>query len=192
MNKRIFKRWIIFVILFYFVALVIGIMLKKYDTGDGEPLYNTFKDLLPLIVAIPVVWLGYCFHCRLAYLRDVRELWSKIVVAVQEAIQYTHLKNPSQSIYGTVLMDLSIATEELRAIFINIGEGRERIGLYPYESIKTIHAQISCLSFGTQFTGKNAKVARHKIVASWKEFRKHYLNELERSVPTDIDSPFFE
>ena len=98
MNQRAFRRNVIFVIALYMSAIIAGIWLKLLDPYNNEaPAYSTFKDLIPLLIAIPAAWLGYCFQRRQAYLKDVRELWSKLVASVQDAIQYTHLPAPEHS-----------------------------------------------------------------------------------------------
>ena len=190
MNEYVFKKKVVCITVVYFLAFFSGIVLKIYDSSQDEFLYNTFKDLVPLIIVIPALWLGYYFHRRLAYLKDVRELWSKIVSVVQESIQYTHLNAPGQSEYGNVLNNLSIAMEEMRAVFANISESEENIGLFPFETIKTIHGKISSLNFGSKFNTADAKKVRRQIIDLWKDFRKHFLTELERSVPANTDSPF--
>ncbi|MHA6884640.1 hypothetical protein [Ralstonia pseudosolanacearum] len=177
----------------YVVAVGIGIGLKLLDPFNKDaPAYATFKDLVPLIIAIPAAWLGYCFQRRQAYLKDVRDLWSKLVLSVQDSIQYTHLSAPEQPDYARVLKGLSVTTEEVRAVFANVGEAERRIGLYPYEGIKNIHGEISFLGFGEGFSREKATLARQRIVVLWKALRWHYLTELERGVPAHPDSPFLE
>jgi hypothetical protein len=192
MNERRFKTNIFSVIAAYCVAVVLGVSLKIYDPGKDAPLYSTFKDLVPLIIAIPAAWLAYCFQRRQAYLKDVRELWSMVVVAIQDSIQYTHFRSPEQSDYGKVLCSLSTAIEEMRTVFMNVGEEGESIGLFPFESIKTIHTKVSSLGFGTHFNSEDAKAARYEIVELFKKLRRCYLAELQRGVPANIDTPFLK
>lgn len=193
MNERVFRRNVLVVIAVYGVAIAVGIGLRLLDTCNKDaPVYTTFKDLVPLIIAIPAAWLGYCFQRRQAYLKDVRDLWSKMVVAVQDSLQYTFLLEPGQPEYGRVLKGLSITMEELRAVFENVGEGESRIGLFPFESIKSIYGKVSDLGFGAQFKPKEAKQAREEILILWKKLRSHYLSELERGIPVRPDSPFLD
>jgi hypothetical protein len=191
MNERRFRRNAFLVIGTYCLFLVLGVALRFCDPKGG-PIYGTFKDCIPLIIAIPAAWLGYCFQRRQAYLKDVRELWSRLVAAIQDAIQYTHLKAPDQDDYGKVLKTLSAATEELRAVFTNVGEAQGQAGLFPFESIKVIYAKVSELGFGEKFVPNVASVVRKDIVQLWKRMRRHFLMELERGLPAQVDSPFLE
>jgi hypothetical protein len=191
MNDSIFKRNVILVITIYTIALIAGIILKSIDPANRDSVpYNTFKDLVPLIIAIPAAWLSYCFQRRQAYLKDVKDLWAKLAGAVQDAIQYTHRTAPDQVEFGKVLKALSLATEEIRAVFANVGEDKNSVGLFPFESIKSIHKKVSSLKFGSEFKVDDAATVRCETVSLWKKLRSHYLSELERGVPANIDSPF--
>jgi hypothetical protein len=152
----------------------------------------TTRDSIPLLIAIPAAWLGYCLQRRQSYLKDVRDLWSKLVPAVQDAIQYTHLTTPPQTEYAKLNRSLSIAIEELRAIFANVGARQGQAGLFPFEKIKTIQGIVSRLGFGEGVTTETAKSARTEIVGNWKLLRNHFLAELERGIPARPDSPFLK
>lgn len=46
MNERIFRRYVLAVIVVYAVAIAVGIALRLLDTGNKDALaYSTFKDL---------------------------------------------------------------------------------------------------------------------------------------------------
>lgn len=190
MNERLFRRNVQAVTGFYVLAVMAGVLLKAHFPGSDNPVYGTFKDLMPLMIAIPAAWLGYCFQRRQTYLKDVRDLWAKLVAAVQEAIQYTHLKEPGQPAYASVNKSLSIATEELRAVFSNLGADHYSDGLYPFESLKNIQATIGKLGFGRDFSSERAATARCEVIEHWKKLRLHFLTELERGLPATPDSPY--
>ena len=189
LNERRFKKNVLWIMAVYAAALTSGIFVEVRGLPDGV---LAFKDLIPLIIAIPAAWLGYCFQKRQAYLRDLRELWSKLVASVQDAIQYTYLPSPEQADFGRVLRALSIAIEELRGVFSNIGEAAAVAGVYPFDNIKLIYIKISNLGFGERFNPSEASRARCEIVDLWKELRRHYLNELERGLPAETESRFLQ
>jgi len=190
MNQRVFIRNLLLVSGVYLLAVAVGIALKVCYPDKDAPVYGAFKDLIPFIIAIPAAWLGYCFQRRQNYLKDVRDLWVKMVAAVQDAIQYTYSTTPMQSDYGKTLRSLSVVTEELRGVFANVGEESGRVGLFPFESLKAIHATVSALEFGEKFTVQDAALARKDITERWKKLRMHYLTELERKEPGHVDSPY--
>jgi len=192
MNASRFRLNALLVICVYVLLIATGISLRILFPGEKSLEYATFKDLVPLAFAIPAAWLGYCFQRRQAYLKDVRDLWSKLIAATQEAIQYTHLPNPPQSEFAKVQKSLSIAIEELRGVFLNIGQNEGGIGLFPFESIKQIHKIVSSLGFGEAATVVNAKQARAEIIENWKKLREHFLSECARGVPIKPDSPFLK
>ena len=162
---------------------------KIYDPSEDAPLYGTFKDLVPLIIAIPAAWLGYCFQRRQSYLKDVRELWSKIVIAVQDSIQYTHLSSAEQLVYGKCAKRLERGDRRVTSSFCEYRRGEEQVGLFPFESLKCIHKRISELGYN-QISSDAASSTRYEIVESYKKLRRHFLTELERGIPSNVDSPF--
>jgi len=192
MNEKIFRWNVFLVISVYVVAIIIGIKLRKPDISCDDHTYTTFKDLIPLVIAIPAAWLGYCFQRRQSYLKDIRDLWSKMVAAVQDAIQYTHLNAPAQSDYARVLKGLSIAIDEVRGVFANVGEAEQQVGIFPFEGLKAIYQEISALGFEKGFSQHRAPVARKEILESWTNLRRGYLKELKRGIPISADSPFLD
>jgi len=192
MNARTFRRNVLTVIAFYALVTTALVLARQLDATKHEHVYATLKDAIPMLIAIPAAWLGYCLQRRQSYLKDVRDLWSKLVAAVQEAIQYTHLHSPPQADFAKVCKTLSIAIEELRAVFANIGERQKAAGLFPFEKLKTIQSTITTLGFGEGVTPQMARDARAEIVGNWKLLRGHFLSELERGVPAKPDSPFLK
>ncbi len=179
------------VISIYALALGVGLILRIVGPPTPTPYYETFKDLIPLILAIPAAYLGYCFQQRGSYLQSLRSLWSQLVIAINNAIQYTYLESTTQDQLGKTLTDLSIVTDELRGVYKNIGETSKSVGLYPYEPIKDIHKTISELGFGS--LNENSRMtARRKIVGHWKSIRSNFLDEFDRAVPTKVVSPYVE
>ena len=174
-----------------FLAFFVGLFLRIIGPPTPTPYYETFKDLIPFILAIPAAYLGYSFQQRASYLESLRALWSKLVQAVNNAIQYTYLDDPSQEEFGKILTDLSIVIDELRGVYKNIGERTGYIGLYPYEPIKGIHKAISQLSYGKLDEGKRI-TARKTIVGHWKSMRGNFLDEFDRAEPTKVVSPYVE
>jgi hypothetical protein len=172
--------------------LCLGAFLAaRVCSPKDDALYATFKDLLPLLVAIPAAWLAFAFQRRQSYLQTLRSVFTRTIEAVQAALQYTHASQPpSQEQFGAVLSRLSGAIDEIRGVFKNVGETSERIGVYPFESLKAIHTIVSSLGFGATFQAANGHMARQKILDAWEEMRRPFLREFDRDFPTFVDTPF--
>jgi len=162
----------------------VGIVLKVIFPGANDPVYGAFRDLIPFFIAIPAAWLGYCFSRRLAYLQQLRSLWTQINSAVQQCIQYTHIEGPSQQTYGNILTQMSTVIDEIRGAFMNIGEKPGSRGLYPFEEIKGIRRSISELGFGEQYDVDAANKCRREILRQWKRVQEPFLSEFDRQEPT--------
>jgi len=191
MTRKQLRRATFMVIGIYALAFGVGLTLRLVGPPTPTPYYETFKDLIPLILAIPAAYLGYCFQQRGSYLHSLRSLWSQLVIAVNSAIQYTYLVSPTQEQYGKILTDLSIVTDELRGVYKNIGENPKNVGIYPYEPIKDIHKAISGLGF-RNLDEKSRITARRQVVGHWKSIRPNFLDEFDRAEPTKVVSRYVE
>jgi hypothetical protein len=184
MTKRTMRIWFIWAIIAFLVLLFIGVLISIFDCSNNRVVFTTFKDLMPLFLGIAAVWLSYCVQRRNAYQQQLRSLWSTLINAVHFAIQYSYLNNPTSEQYRTVLIKLSVAIDEVRGVFCNLGELESDKGLYPFEPIKDMHHLIECLGFGDSFKPCDAEKCREQIFALWKDVRKEILKEFDREVPT--------
>lgn len=184
MTKKTIQFWFISVMIFLVVLILVGITLSVFDSTDNRKVFGTFKDLIPLAIAVPAAWLGFCFQRRAAYLKQLRSYWSKLVDGVQSAAQYTHLEYPEQKDYSAVLQKMSVAIDETRALFCNLDETDTSPGLFPFEPIKTIYELIAGLNFGDDFDTQNTAKVREQIFVLWKAVRSELLKEFDREVPT--------
>ena len=75
-------------------------------------------------------------------MQQLRSLWSKLVEAVQSANEYALLNVPTQEQHVEVLRLLGIGIDEIRGVFMNLGECKEQRGLYPFEPLKEIHEAV--------------------------------------------------
>jgi len=110
------------------------ICFRVLDSTKGVWLYSTFKDVVPLIIATPAVWLGYTLQRRNSYSRQLRNVWTSVIVAVQETNEYLDSKNSNTEKLSEIMVLLSSSIDEVRGVFANLdGE------LYPFEPIKQIY-----------------------------------------------------
>src|SRR5437879_3300254 len=70
-----------------------GIGAYAYSVASQPPPY--FKDFVPLVVGASAVVLTAAFQRRISYLQALRDFWRQFLPAVQAAIQYTHLGQPT-------------------------------------------------------------------------------------------------
>jgi hypothetical protein len=183
MTKRSFLLNILLVLLILFLTIGAGIYLSIIDTSTNRIIYTTFKDLIPLLLAMIASWLTYCIQKRNSFIQHLRMLWSKTIVAVQNATQYTHRKERKHEMYSTVLSELSIVIDEIRGVYKNIDE-RKNGGYYPFEPIKEMYTLITEIGYDNDYDDVNAKRVRTQIFMLWKSMRKEFLKELDREKPT--------
>lgn len=197
-NRSLMKR-VIAVAIIYFVAIVALIGVRIIDRRE-HAYYDTFKDLIPLIFAIPAAYLAVCYQRRASYVSHLRSLWADIVEAVQGALQYTHQGNlidlqygsplPNQALFGETLRALSIVIDKVRGVFRNIGEQGGYAGLYPFESLKEIFDLVSSLGFGERYKVDRALAVRLAIWQRWDILRKTLPLEFERDNPANVETRY--
>lgn len=175
------------VIAIYAVALVAAFIFKF--TLPKE-FYETYKDVLPLVIAMPAAYLAFCFQKRNTYMQALRSLWTQIIMAVQLGFRYTYITKPTEEQYTETLSKLSVAIDEVRGVFCNIDEEKDGVGLYPFEPLKEIHDKITKLGFGKDDELELQKKARSEINEKWKELRAKFLLEFDRDVPTYPSSKY--
>lgn len=193
MDTRSFRINIFSVITVYVAVIAVGIYTYLWSGASKESMTAVaFENLTGLFIAVPAAWLAYCFQIRQYYLTTTRSLWSTMVDAFEECVQYTFLENPSQSDYGLAQKKMSTAIEEVRIIFANIGETEIRRGLFPFESLKNIQTIHSRLGYAGSATLENRTEARRMMTTEWKVLRQHYLSEFTRGRPASPDTPFLQ
>jgi len=184
MTKRQLFHITLSVMGIYCVAVALGVILRIIDNAPNGIIYSTYKDLLPLIIAIPAAFLAYSFQRRTSYVQALRSLWSNLISAVQGARSYTYVENPSQELYLKTLSTLSIVIEEARGVFCNIPAEGTQNGWYPFEPIKEIHKDLENLDWGEKATSETRLQVRWRINQRWKLVRTELLREFDRDVPT--------
>lgn len=166
----------------------------------GGEMSDKLKDLFPFSIAVFTAILAAALNYRITFSQNLRELyWRQLVPAIQRAIQYTHLRNPSEAEYAHTLAGLSTAIDGVCALYRNVpeivtsqgtsemgssvGHCEPRKGLYPFEPLKTIHRLVSELRPG--HASDNACKVRREIVMAWKTVSEAFFRDLgSRVAPT--------
>ena len=189
MTRKQLQKTIFAVIGLYAIALIAGLIIYYVDNTEKKIHYQIFKDLMPLTIAIPAAYLGFCFQRRSGFLQALRQLWTNLITSVNSAIQYTHLTDTTDKQFGETLVLLSKSIDEVRGVYKNLKETEGDIGLYPFECLKEIHQLISKLGYGKLDTTKSTDT-RKRIRHCWGDLRKSFLSEFDRSEPTTFHSPY--
>ncbi|HBG48252.1 MAG TPA: hypothetical protein DDW90_01835 [Cyanobacteria bacterium UBA9971] len=182
MTKKQLKINVFSIIIFLTIILIIYVVfyIIQYKLTIH---YEELIKLLPLIIAIPATYLGYCFQQRISYLKDLRNLAYNMVNSVREAIKYTYIENPEKTFKLDALCYLSKVIEEVRMFYKNVGQNKDYVGLYPFEPIKEIFKILERLE--TTSSEKERKDARNKIITKWKElWKEEFLHEFDRLEPS--------
>jgi hypothetical protein len=165
-------------------AILVGVVLRVAFPDADTSVYQTYRDLIPLIIALPAAFLAQAFQRRAAYVQGLRAVWADMVGAVAAALTYTELPAPSKEQYAEVLRRLSAAIEAVRGFYANVPSGVSSSGWYPFEPVKQIREQIKALGFGDEATAERRSDAHEQVYDMWRRARERFLAELEVEVPT--------
>lgn len=180
MTRIVLNRTIVYVIFFYILCLF-GSAFLKLKVSD-QNYYSLFKDLLPIIFAIPAAYLVFCFQRRNEYLKALRNVYSLLVQVNTDFMDYTFCKQKTDEKYYKIRSCISKAIEEIRSVYENIDEvfGLNE-GLYPFEPLKEIyHEDLEALHNG-DFKDETNTLIRNSHYEKWKIIRINFIVELERS-----------
>jgi hypothetical protein len=172
------------VVAIYASAIVVGVVLRLAFPGPASPVYQTYRDLIPLIIALPAAFLAQAFQRRASYMQGLRSVWANMVNAVAAALTYAETPAPSKEQYVDVLRRLSAVIEELRGFYANVPSGMGPGGWYPFEPVKQIHAVIRELGFGEAATPERRDEAQDEMYGMWKRVRERFVAELDVELPT--------
>ena len=167
----------------YALAIAAGIGLRLASPASASPVYQTYRDLIPLIIALPAAYLAQAFQRRASYVQGLRTLWSSMVGAIAAALAYTQTPAPSKEQFADVLRRLSGAIEEVRGFYANVPSG-SATGWYPFEPIKQIYDVMLALGFAETATDARRDEAHEAIFRLWKAARERFLRELDVELPT--------
>ena len=166
----------------YAVAIAIGCDLRFRYPKREDLHYVLFKDLVPLVVAIPAAWLAYCFQRRASYLQQLRGAWVVASAAARGAIRYTQAARPSPEAHRAIIDDLDGAIEGLRGLF---RPGRPS----PASSLSAILEEIEALGSGESVTPSTSEAARSAVLAHWDLASGRLLHEFDRVHSMNPGSP---
>ncbi|EJN11051.1 hypothetical protein PMI42_05674 [Bradyrhizobium sp. YR681] len=110
------------------LALCLSILSLALSCYASEKHYQAALRSGPTVfIPIGAGWLAFCVQRRVAFTKALFDVWQKIVVTIQDAVQYTHLTSPTQADFAKVMHSLSCRIDDLRGVFRNPGEGQPRL-----------------------------------------------------------------
>jgi hypothetical protein len=152
--------------------------------AGSDEVYGIIKDLSPLVIAIFAAYLANCFQQRANFVQSLRSLWSQLIDAKNEIIEYTWTPSPSGDHYQRVFKQLSKAIDEMRGVYQNVHEDENHQGLFPYEPLHDMRRSLENLGRGSYDPNK-ANEVREEILAEWSALRFPFLAEFAPPEPTE-------
>jgi hypothetical protein len=178
-------RYRLFAISIFALAILVAAAVAKI-TGY-EKAYQFVKDMAAYILLAVSPYIGYVFQRRAKFLELLQGEWRRINAVKQDIISYCQKGKSDLEKYVEVYSKMSAAIDDMRVIFRNVGESREYIGLYPYETLHDFRRHLDKIDprRGTVTPQAMNDVSR-ATVSSFLAFRDIFLIELD---PIEPDFP---
>ena len=196
MNRADLRRDIFIVVGIYVLWTAIGAALFYIDSfvTEGSDLavtpgghlhkyqyFELFKELTPVVVLLPVAWVGYSFQRRISFVNDLRQFWPGLVETVQRSVEYLRRDEGDKREFERTLTALRSRIDDARALFRRSAETDTGSGKYPYEGITKIHDMFQEFGYHDAPPADDAKRVRSEIVAEWQRVRGQILREFDRA-----------
>jgi hypothetical protein len=190
MTKAMLVRRLTAVFLIIVALVTAAILGRLFGGAAGHALYEIIVDFTELQVALIAVYLAYVFQQRAFFVQMLRALWSQIIVAKNEIIRYAHDPVLTQEKYARAFGAVSIAIDEMRGVYRNVGEHGEALGDYPYEPLQDMLRALTQLGYGEPTDGQRAN-CRARVVRAWNALRYDFRREFRPPEPSHpITEPY--
>ncbi len=166
------------VVAIYAIAIGVGCDLRFRFPNREDMHYVLFRDLVPLVIAIPAAWLAYSIQRRQGFLRQLGAASAEASLAAQAAIRHTRKARPTRDETAVVLAELGVAIDGARGVFR--GLGREAM---PFGDLEAIRDEVAALGFEDDWDPSRADAARPAIEARWDQARGLLFEEFDRTAP---------
>ncbi|WP_128948390.1 MULTISPECIES: hypothetical protein [Bradyrhizobium] len=125
MTGKTFKQQVIGTILIVLLLSLLSLAASCWGNPNASDPYSSALRVVPaVLIPIGAAWLAFCVQRRVAFTKALFDVWQKIVVTVQDSIQYTHSPTHTQAEYAKVMHSLSCRIDDVRGAFRNVGEER--------------------------------------------------------------------
>ena len=101
------------------LAIVASYLWAAYEDG--------LRAVPAILIPIGAAWLAFCWQRRVSFTKALFDVWQKMVITIQDVIQYTYLPAPSQADFAKVKHSLSCRIDDIRGAFRNVKEKKYSI-----------------------------------------------------------------
>jgi hypothetical protein len=185
MTKRqmTFSVVLVSVYLLLFGALAAA-MTFWCGTAVCMKVYGYQRDFTSVFISLAAAYLSYCIQQRVAFLSSLRELWRQMIAAKNALVAYTHNPAPTKQDFSAAIMELSLAIDQMRGVYRNVGESDDAIGRFPFEPLHDMRRTMEELKWQDPAEPRREK-ARDEIETAWNTLRWKFLHEVSAPFPDE-------
>lgn len=188
-GARMTKRRMILSVVAVAVYLVLfgglaGAMVFWCGTAACMKVYAYQRDFTSVFISLAAAYLSYCIQQRVSFLAALRELWRQMIAAKNALMAYTHNPAPTKQEFSDAITELSLAIDQMRGVYRNVGESNAAIGLFPFEPLHDMRRTMEELKWKDPAEPRREK-ARAEIEAAWNALRWKFLHEVSAPFPEE-------
>ena len=144
---------------------------------------KSFLALSPVAIALPAAYLANCFQRRALFVSSLRALWSDAVEAKGLLVRYC--LSAGQTDYYEAWTGLSNVVDKARAVYRNMGETDQEVGIRSFEPLMDMLREFEQLDPSAKAHPPFAQIQTN-VDASWKAFQDAFLEEFDRPKPSSF------
>ena len=171
----------VYLVLFGSVA---GTMTFACGTPACMKVYAFQRDFTSVFISLAAAYLSYCIQQRVSFLSSLRELWRQMIAAKNALIAFTHDPTPTKQEFSDAIMELSLAIDQMRGVYRNVGESDAAIGRFPFEPLHDMRRTMEDLKWKDPSASRREK-ARAEIETAWNALRWKFLHEVSAPFPEE-------
>lgn len=188
MTREMLRRRVIAVVAALVLLAGIALVLKLewlpgVDRDDQEDWFSYGETVFPLVIAVLATLLASWFQQRATFIESLRRLWSHLIEAKTGIMDFLSHDDRSADAYLRAYRPLSIAIDEMRGVYRNVGESTSSIGLYPFEPLHDMRRALEALQAQPYDRG-SSNAARAEVQRAWDALRFRFLDEFAPPEPT--------
>jgi hypothetical protein len=183
------KRRMMFSVVAVAVYLVVfGLTAGAMTFACGTPacmkVYAFQRDFTSIFISLAAAYLSYCIQQRVAFLSSLRELWRQMIAAKNALVAFTHDPTPTKQEFSDAIMELSLAIDQMRGVYRNVGESTAKLGQFPFEPLHDMRRTMEALKWKEPSEARREH-ARAEIERAWNSLRWKFLHEVSAPFPDE-------
>ena len=147
--------------------------------------YDYLKDMALVLVTVVAAYLANVFQKRSKFIESLEEEWRGMVRTKSALYTFCEKPYPSTDDYLAAYCRISETLDNMRIVYKNAGETRDKIGLYPFAPLHDMRRALMSIDPRQRQTipAEERALVRDAVLQSFFALRETFLEELDLKEP---------